>query len=167
MFLRGPCSTKVHTRYIHQYAQKNSGHDTELTNICSERLRYCWSLKIFTGGLAFTMRLWFQTSGENLKRVNTFCQLWQWMDLGTGNLDGGGWYRWNGGSRWQIKMKWWIRIGMGVVDMDEVRLAHMDRDRVRLRVGDMAYFWKRDISYKGRERFRNEGYYTPYQPWLQ
>ena len=51
--------------------------------------------------------------------------------------------------------------------MDEVRLAHMDRDRVRIGVGDMAYFWKRDISYKGRESFRNGGYYTPYQLWLQ
>ena len=28
-----------------------------------------------------------------------------------------------------IRMKWRIRIGVGVVDMDEVGLVHMDRDR--------------------------------------
>ena len=105
MFLRGPSSTKVPTRYIDQYVQKKSGHDTDLSNICSETLCYCWSLKIFIWGLAFTGGLWFQTSGENFKRVDPFCQLWQWMDLGTGNLDGGGWYKWNGGSRWEVGLK--------------------------------------------------------------
>ena len=102
MFLRGPSSTKVPTRYIDQYVQKKSGHDTDLSNICSETLCYCWSLKIFTWGLAFAGGLWFQTSGENFKRVDPFSQLWQWMDLGMGNLDGGGWYKWNGGSRWEV-----------------------------------------------------------------
>ena len=43
-----------------------------------------------------------------------------WMGLG----DVGGMVDQNG--KWGIKMKWWIWIGVGVVDMNEVGLAHMD-----------------------------------------
>ena len=67
-----------------------------------------------------------------------------------------------------IRMKWRIRIGVGVVDMDEVGLVHMDRDRgVRIGKEDIAYFWKRAIIYKGSESFRNGTYYILYQLWLQ
>ena len=32
-------------------------------------------------------------------------------------------------GKWGIRMKLWIQIGLGVVDMDEVGLADMDRNR--------------------------------------
>ena len=85
-----------------------------------------------------------------------------WMGVGdiSGMVDQDG--------KWGIRMKWRIRIGVGVVDIDEVGLVHMDRDR-RVRIGkeDIAYFWKRGIIYKGRESFRNGAYYILCQLWLQ
>ena len=70
-------------------------------------------------------------------------------------------------GKWGIRMKWWIQIGVGVVDMDEVRLAHMDRDRGKNWGGKCGIFLEKGHYYKGRKRFRNGGYYTLYQLWLQ
>ena len=91
------------------------------------------------------------------------------MDLGTGNLDRGGWYRWNGGSRWEVGDKNEV-VGTdrgGVVDMDQFRLVHMDRDRGNNWGGKYGIYLEKGHYYKGRKRFGNGGYYTLYQLWLQ
>lgn len=50
------------------------------------------------------------------------------MNMGTGNLDGrvgdtGGMA--NQVEDWGIRMKWWIWIGVGVVNMDEAGVVHI------------------------------------------
>lgn len=51
------------------------------------------------------------------------------MNMGTENLDGrvgdiGGMT--NQVRDWGIRMKWWIWIGVGVVNMDEAGVVHID-----------------------------------------
>lgn len=54
--------------------------------------------------------------------------------MGTGNLDGrvgdtGGMA--NQVEDWGIRMKWWIWIGVGVVNMDEAGVVHIDWDEAK------------------------------------